>query len=221
MPELPVGQVICADCLDVMRGWPDGCIDAVITDIPYGVVNRPSGGYMVLDKGDADIETFDPVAFVDEVERIVSGSIYIFCSTEQVSALRARMVEHGLSTRLCIWEKPNVSPMNGQHLWLSNIECCVFGRKSNAVFNEHCSGCIWRCPTEQGQVHPTQKPDKLMRRLVAASTNPNDLVLDPCCGSGSTLTAAERLGRRWIGIDISEEYCAIARKRTAQKGLPL
>lgn len=85
---------------------------------------------------------------------------------------------------------------------------------------------IWRYrhdSQENGasKVHPTQKPEGLMRALVADFTQPGDLILDPFCGSGTTLTAAERLGRRWVGIDISPEYCEIARKRTAQKGLPL
>ncbi len=61
--------------------------------------------------------------------------------------------------------------------------------------------------------YPTQKPLALLDRIVKASTNPGDLVLDPFCGSGTTLVAAMRLGRRWIGIDQSPEAVAIARDR--------
>ena len=54
--------------------------------------------------------------------------------------------------------------------------------------------------------HPTQKPEELLRRLVLASSNENDLVLDPFSGSGTTLVVAEQLGRRWLGCELSHEY---------------
>jgi DNA modification methylase len=212
-------DIICGDCLDVMRGWPDGCVDAVITDIPYGEVNRVSGGLRCLDKGDADVCNLNLTELAAELVRLVRGSIYVFCGVEQVSELRAALVDIGLTTRLCIWHKTNPSPMNGEHLWLSSIECCVFARKSGAVFNEHCASCVWDNPSGQRTQHPTQKPLELMRRIISASTNERDLVLDPFAGSGSTLVAAERLGRRWVGIELNPEYCEIARKRTAQRSL--
>ena len=52
--------------------------------------------------------------------------------------------------------------------------------------------------------YPTQKPVALLERIIAASSNEGDVVLDPCCGSGTTLVAAQNLGRSWIGIDLSE-----------------
>jgi len=54
--------------------------------------------------------------------------------------------------------------------------------------------------------HPTQKPEELVRKLVMASSNPNDLVIDPFSGSGTTLVVAEQLGRKWLGCDLSHEY---------------
>jgi len=61
--------------------------------------------------------------------------------------------------------------------------------------------------------HPTQKPVALFEYLIKTYTNEGDLVLDNCAGSGTTGVACERLNRRWIGIEISEEYCKIAAKR--------
>lgn len=66
--------------------------------------------------------------------------------------------------------------------------------------------------------YPTQKPVKLLERLVYVSTDPGDLVVDPGCGSGSTLVAAHKLGRRWIGIDSSENACKIAMARLRNSG---
>lgn len=64
--------------------------------------------------------------------------------------------------------------------------------------------------------HPTVKPVKLMSYLIAIGSWPGDLILDPFMGSGTTLVAAKKLGRRFIGVEISEEYCAIAVKRLWQ-----
>ncbi|MDF2824806.1 MAG: putative restriction-modification system methyltransferase, partial [Mycobacterium sp.] len=61
--------------------------------------------------------------------------------------------------------------------------------------------------------YPTQKPLALLRRIVAASSSEGDLVLDPYCGSGTTLVAAQQLGRRWIGIDCSSVAIELAQER--------
>ncbi len=69
-------------------------------------------------------------------------------------------------------------------------------------------------PSEKRQgKHPTQKPEYLLERIILASTNENDLVLDPFCGSGTTGVVANRLDREFIGIDNQEEYLEIARRR--------
>lgn len=68
--------------------------------------------------------------------------------------------------------------------------------------------------------YPTQKPVALLRRILAASSNPGDIVLDPFCGSGTALVAAAELGRRWLGMDRSPEAVRIARRRLAVPVLP-
>jgi len=64
------------------------------------------------------------------------------------------------------------------------------------------------------RVHPTQKPVELMRYLVLTYTNPGDVVLDPCCGSGTTCVAAKQEGRRYIGIEKEQRYADAAKQRT-------
>jgi len=63
--------------------------------------------------------------------------------------------------------------------------------------------------------YPTQKPVALLERIIKASSNPGDVVLDPFCGSGTTLVAAQKLGRKWIGIDANKRACELARERLA------
>jgi len=74
---------------------------------------------------------------------------------------------------------------------------------------------IWECSPQrqQGECHPAPFPDKLAQDHVYSWSNAGDIVLDPMCGSGTTCKAAVKLGRRYIGIDISPDYCAIAEQR--------
>lgn len=68
----------------------------------------------------------------------------------------------------------------------------------------------------EGVGHPTQKPLKLCAKFVYASSNEGDIVLDPFCGSGTTLVAAKALGRKFIGIDVKSKYCRLSRARVGQ-----
>ena len=188
-------------------------VDLVVTDIPYGKVNRKHGSLRKLDKGKADIVTFDLGMFVNELARVTKGSIYIFCGTEQVSDIRKILIQNKMSTRLCIWEKTNPSPMNGDKIWLSGIECCVFGRFPNATFNEHCKNTVFRYPCGRNKLHPTQKPLELIEKLVLASSNEGDTVFDPCMGSGTTGVACKKNNRKFIGIEMDREFYNIASHR--------
>ena len=199
--------------MEVMKCTPPQSFTCTVTDIPYGEVNRKSNGLRNLDKKDADIETFNLEDFVNEVCRVTKGSAYIFCGTEQVSLIRKIMVKNGMSTRLCIWEKTNPSPMNGKVIWLSGIECCVYGKFSGATFNEHCKNTVFRFPTVRSKIHPTQKPVKLLEYLINTSTNEGDTVFDPCMGSGSTGEACKNLNRNFVGVELNREYFEKAKER--------
>ncbi len=69
----------------------------------------------------------------------------------------------------------------------------------------------WSMP--ENTAHPTQKPEKLLAKLILASSNANDIILDPFLGSGSTSVVAKKLGRHYIGIEHNEQYCIWAEKR--------
>jgi site-specific DNA-methyltransferase (adenine-specific) len=72
---------------------------------------------------------------------------------------------------------------------------------------------FWSMP--ENTDHPTQKPEKLLAKIILASTNPGDMVLDPFLGSGTTSVVAKKLGRRYLGIEVDEEFCCLAEKRLA------
>lgn len=64
--------------------------------------------------------------------------------------------------------------------------------------------------------HPTQKPEKLVAKIILASSNENDMVFDPFAGSGTTLAVANKLNRRYCGVEREKEYCALAVKRLVE-----
>jgi site-specific DNA-methyltransferase (adenine-specific) len=73
---------------------------------------------------------------------------------------------------------------------------------------------FWSMP--ENTDHPTQKPEKLLAKIILASSNPGDTVLDPFAGSGTTSVVAKKLGRNYTGIEVDEIYCCLAEKRLAQ-----
>jgi site-specific DNA-methyltransferase (adenine-specific) len=70
---------------------------------------------------------------------------------------------------------------------------------------------FWSMP--ENTEHPTQKPEKLLAKIILASTNPKDVVLDPFVGSGTTAVVAKKLGRHFLGVELDQEYCCITQKR--------
>lgn len=103
---------------------------------------------------------------------------------------------------------------------------------ANPVKNKKIKGNIWEyvvgknMEDQEAKEHPAPFPCALARDHISSWTNENDLVLDPMCGSGTTCRSAKELGRRFIGIDISQEYCELATERLKaishiQRFLPL
>lgn len=206
-------EILEGDCFAWMADMAANSVAAVITDIPYGEVSQKSAGLRLLDRTTADACSIPLPELVREINRVMIGSAYIFCGTQQISAIVTAFKTLGLTTRVGAWEKTNPSPMNGTKLWISGLEFCVFARKPNATFNEHCKKALWSAPSGRAKVHPTEKPVALMERLVLASTNPGDTVLDCCMGSGTTGVACAKTKRNFIGIEIRPEYCDIAEAR--------
>jgi len=214
---IPINKIYCANCMDRFVELDDGSVDLVLTDIPYGEVNRHSNGLRMLNKKDADILAFDLYKFLEQIYRIASGTIIIFCGKEQISLIHSffhNKQRNKLGTvRQLVWEKTNPSPMNGQHVFLSGIENAIWFKKSGAIFNVHCRNTVFRFPNGRNKLHPTEKNHLLLQELIEICSKPGDLVFDPCCGSGAHLLVAKQQGRRIIGFELSEAYAKIAQQR--------
>ena len=199
--------------MKVMLSLSDNAVNCIITDIPFGEVSRDSGGLRVFDKADADILTFDLSKFVEELIRVCSGSFYVFCGQQQYSLIDSLFRAKELTTRTIVWEKTNPAVTNGDRLWLSGIELCVFARKPNATFNGSCRNTILTYPAGHSKLHPTQKNQDLITDLLLTSTNEGDLVFDPCMGSGTTGVSAIKHKRKFIGVELNKDYFELSRRR--------
>lgn len=197
------------DCMHIMKYMSDNCVDMTLTDIPFGVVNRHNGlRSNNMDKGAADIETFNAVDFIKQVYRITKSNIIVFCAKEQLSDIYKFFVASGRgTTRQIIWKKTNPPPTNGQYVYLSGIENAVWFHKSGGVFNAFCKNTVFEYSNVvKGRIHPTEKNHELLKELLIDNTNQGDLVFDPCAGSGSTLICSHELGRDFYGIEKNKEY---------------
>jgi len=123
----------------------------------------------------------------------------------------------GRGTDLCYrWEAGDCLPTEEQYIRLVEILGCektYFDDLCYVFNNPGRVSSVWQIPPAPRNGHPTPKPEALLDRIIKTTSNPGDIVLDPFLGSGTTAVAAKNLGRFFIGIEKSEEYCAIANRR--------
>lgn len=212
-----MNELVNVDCMKYMSNIIEGGVTLTLTDIPYGEVNRSSNGLRELDKGKADIMTFDLISFLDELYRITSSTIIVFCGKNQFSEIYEyfdnKQKEGKGTVRQLIYSKQNPSPMNGQTIYLSSVENAVWFKKRGGVFNAFCKGTVFSYPVGASKIHPTEKPHGLLQELILDNSNENDIIFDPCCGSGSHLLIAKQLHRQWLGCELNKEWYDIANKR--------
>jgi site-specific DNA-methyltransferase (adenine-specific) len=194
-----------ADCRDILPLLEPGSIDLVLTDPPYGIAHvwKGGGGHgwgkqkqdspvrNSWDEATPDQKTMDLVVHAGANVVIWGGNYFNL----------------PLSRGWLVWNKPerNFTLAEAELAWTNRDAVIRVGD-----FNR----------SDTGREHPTQKPLKLMKWCILLFPNAQT-ILDPFMGSGTTLRAAKDLGRKAIGIEISEEYCEMAVKRLAQEVLPL
>lgn len=211
-----MNELIKGDCITEMELMSSNSVDLTLTDIPYNEVNRKSNGLRELDKKEADILTFHLPSFLMEVERITKNSLIIFCGREQFSQIYSFFANKKGTVRPIVWQKSNPSPMNGQHIYLSGVEFAVWFKKAGAkTFNAHCKNTVFKYSNGTSKLHPTEKNHGLLKELILDNSNEGDIVFDPCCGSGSHLLVAKENNRKYIGIELDENYYKIAEERLA------
>lgn len=200
-----------------------GTVDVIISDPPYDLSTHSGGRFGASSEfgklGFLPLENYD---FISDLTRITRSWILLFCPLESLGRIRSENVENYV--RGMVWDRKNPSPQLSGDRPAQAVEAIatLHTTRKNMRWNGHGKAGIYRYSQEFGQKeHPTQKPLRLMKALVADFSNKGEIILDPFMGSGSTLRAAKDLGRQAIGIEIEEKYCEIAARRLAQEVLPL
>ncbi len=216
------GCVVCGDCLEVLPTLPDGCVDLILTDPPYNL--KKDYGGTTTDNLPEDIYWARVQAWVGEWYHVLgNGYCYVSHSDKGVYKLKPCMESSGFTyiQTLIWWGRNGYSMQLHRRSWSYRHEPILFCMKGNPENLSAGEEGDWytsviEAPRPQsnfaeGRCHPTQKPLLLMWRLLKRT--PGEIVLDPFCGSGTSLLAAKILNRRYIGIDISPQYVAISKER--------
>lgn len=198
------------DCREVLPRLDK--VDLVLTDPPYGIkmdegfegfggFGKPIARRRYPDKWDDERPDQDLLRLV-----VASGHSALVFGGNFFADLLPR------GRHWIVWDKLNTMPSFGdcELIW-TNVER-VSVKKITCEYN----GLIGK---ERARFHPTQKPLRLLKELVAQYAPLSGSVIDPFMGSGTTLRAAKDLGRRAIGIELEEKYCEIAAKRMSQSVL--
>jgi DNA modification methylase len=218
------------DCREILPRLPS--VDLLLTDPPYGVSSERS----YVKKGRKGTRNFDFFAGDRDWDAMTQGVVerlalaaskaptaYVWCGHKQFGQIEALFADLGWKTKFLVWRKECPIPAPPGTGYDSAAELCVYafqeGRKWIKA-RPNPSNVIDADSYRHGQPgkvdHPTQKPLATVTVPMLASTEPDDVVLDPFAGSGTTLVAAKQFGRRAIGVELEERYCEVIAKRLAQ-----
>ncbi|MFC1937234.1 DNA-methyltransferase [Chloroflexota bacterium] len=236
-------KLFCGDCLQILTQFPQNSVDMIFADPPYflsnGGITCHAGRMVSVNKGTWDksqgIEKNHKfnLAWLSECQKVLTknGTIWVSGTAHVIFSIGFAMQQLGFKLlNDIIWFKPNASPNLSCRYFTHSTEAVIWAAKNNRskhTFNYELMKQlgngkqmrnVWEVSPPQPKEkahgkHPTQKPLKLLERIILASTNEGDVVLDPFNGSGTTGLAALKLGRKYVGIEISQEYLDLTIKR--------
>jgi len=216
------------DCLELMKDIPDGSIDLIVTDPPYKITSRGNGGNSggmfqkkIVNKGQVfnnnDISIKD---YLGEFYRMLKpqSHCYIMTNNKNITEFLMAVKDSDFHfIKNLVWVKDN--KIMGQS-YMSQFEYIIFLRKGHHKKINNCGDSdVLTFPNkklkdENGKtIHDTEKPVGLMKALIGNSSQPDDLVIDPFMGIGSTGVAAADLNRSFIGMELDCDYFKIAEQR--------
>jgi site-specific DNA-methyltransferase (adenine-specific) len=236
-------RLVQGDALELLRATESESFDLIFADPPYFLSNNgvtcQSGRRVSVNKGAwdkapavAEIQDFN-VAWLSECRRLLKpdGTIWVTGTSHNIYSVGFALQTLGYKILNDIaWYKVNPPPNLACRYFTHATETILWAKrdaKAKHTFNyqemKQANGgkqmqSLWQItsPTTREKrygKHPTQKPELLLERIISASSNEGDHVLDPFCGSGTTGVVAARLKRRFTGFDVDENYLRIASRR--------
>lgn len=209
------------DCREVLPTLD--IVQAIITDPPYGIDYQSAWRIDKASRFDKlandDVLSFDwlPVA----TKLLTCGPMVCFCRWDVAETFRIELARHLEVKSQGIWDRVAHGMGDLGSALAPQHDTFWFGVKGTWAFPGTRPSSVYRSMRMTGEQlqHPTQKPESLMSEMVSDFTVAGDIVLDPFAGSGTTLAAAKRLGRKAIGIELNEKYCEVAARRLSQGAL--
>ena len=226
------------DCIEIMKDLVDESVDCILTDPPYNLglfmhkrntnikqMRENSFAYAGWDNLDYQAWYEVMKTFFYQCSRVLKkkGTLLVFMSIIKVESIIKIAEEFGFYYKTTgIWHKTNPMPRNMNIQYVNSTECWIYminqgtsGTFNNAGKLKHDFIESSICPISEKKFgkHPTQKPLKIIKDFIITLTNPNDIVLDPFMGSGTTCVASLELGRKYLGIEIDKNYYTIAQHR--------
>ncbi len=200
---------------DVLRA------DALISDPPYDARTHAGARNHGENFSRIDFAPFDVEAMLPLMLGASRRWVIAFCTMEMIG--RYERVAGEQWVRAGFWRRPDGAPQfTGDRPATPGDAIAIMHSSGKKRWNGGGRHAYYEFGVERAdRVHPAQKPESLMCAIVADFTDVGETIVDPFMGSGTTLVAAKRLGRKAIGIELEEKYCEIAAKRLSQGALPL
>lgn len=207
------------DCLERMKEIPDGSVDMILTDPPYGM-DFQSNRRVVKDKfnkieNDKNVEWLPP--FVEESYRVMSDntSIYCFCSWHNIDIFKREIEKLFKIKNIIVWVKNNHGSGDLKGAYAPKHEFVIYAHKGRSLFREKRTPDVMEFAKIHSSKlqHPTEKNIEMLKVFIKNNSDEEQTILDPFMGSGSTGVAAKNLNRNFIGIEMDEGYFNIAQDR--------
>jgi DNA modification methylase len=215
-------EIICGDSLDVLPTLRAASFDLVLTDPPYviGAVSAGNIGTKAGGWGDIMNSARWFRDWYSMARRVLKpdGALWTFCNWRSLPVVMKAAADADWSiVSTLVWDKDWIGPGGSVGLRPAYELVALLPMPDFAIPNRGIPD-VWKEPWSSFKPsgHPAEKPVPLLSRLIQASGKEGGAILDPFCGSGSTLRAAADLGCSGVGIEVEERWCVVARGRLQQ-----
>ena len=228
-------KLLKGNTLELLKKIDEKSVDLIFADPPYNLSGEnyltcKNGKMTACNKGTwdqiKDIHEFN-MQWVEGCVRVLKeeGTIWIYGTLHNNTSVGVILKKLKLwIINDIIWFKPNAPPLLQTNRFVPSTELIWLAAKSKKYYfnydlakkmgNGKQMRNLWEVNAERHKTsHPTEKPERLLERIISIGSKEGDIILDPFMGSGTTGVVAKRLNRNFIGIEIDDEYFTIAQKR--------